>query len=33
VPGRSLGSLFADGGGGAVIPPGLLFALGLLSAD
>ena len=30
VPGGSLGSLFTDG---AVIPPGLLFALGLLSAD
>ena len=31
VPGGSLGSLFTDGG--AVIPPGLLFGLGLLSAD
>ena len=30
VPGGSLGSLFTDGG--AVIPPGLLFGLGLLSA-
>ena len=31
VPGWSLGSLFIDELG--VIPPGLLFALGLLSID
>ena len=31
VPGGSLGSLFTEGV--AVIPPGLLFGLGLLSAD
>ena len=31
VPGGSLGSLFTDGG--AVVPPGLLFVLGLLSTD